>query len=111
METAKDQMETAKVFSYATDIEYQKQGIVSKQIIKKPTGNVTLFAFDSGQILSEHSAPFDALVQVIEGQGEVLINGQPFELNAGECIIMPANIPHAINAKQSFKMLLTMIRS
>jgi quercetin dioxygenase-like cupin family protein len=111
METPKDQMASATVFSYAGEVNYQSQGIVSKQIIKKPTGNVTLFAFDAGQNLSEHSAPFDALVQVIDGQGEILINGQPFQLNTGECIIMPANIPHAVNAKQAFKMLLTMIRS
>lgn len=110
METNNESTTPGNVFSMNDIIDYQSGGIVSKQIIKRATGNVTLFAFDQGENLSEHSAPFDALVQVLEGQGEIVINGQPNFLNAGECIIMPANIPHAVNAKQQFKMLLTMIR-
>ena len=111
MDTTKDASAPGTTFSFKDIIDYQSQGIVSKQIIKKATGNVTLFAFDQGENLSEHSAPFDALVQVLEGQGEIVINGEPHSVSAGEAIIMPGNIPHAVNAKQQFKMLLTMIRS
>jgi quercetin dioxygenase-like cupin family protein len=91
-------------------VEYSAEGIVSKRVIQQEKGNVTLFAFDKGQKLSEHSAPFDAMVQVLEGRAEILINRLPFELNAGQAIIMPANIPHAVNAVEKFKMLLTMIK-
>jgi quercetin dioxygenase-like cupin family protein len=90
--------------------EYATEGIVSKKIIQKDTGNVTLFAFDKGQKLSEHSAPFDALVQVLEGRAEIKINSKPFVVEAGKAIIMPANVPHAVDAIEKFKMLLTMIR-
>ncbi len=92
-------------------IEYQKDAIVSKTIIEKKTGTVTLFSFDQGQGLSEHTAPFDALVQVLEGAVEIKISGKPFTLKKGEMIIMPANEPHALKAAGQFKMLLTMIRS
>lgn len=92
-------------------VGYQKAAIVSKTIIEKKTGTVTLFAFDAGQGLSEHTAPFDALVQVLDGQVEIRIAGQPFNLKEGEFIIMPANKPHALKAVSAFKMLLTMIRS
>jgi quercetin dioxygenase-like cupin family protein len=91
-------------------IDYSAEGIVSKRIIQQAKGNVTLFAFDQGQKLSEHSAPFDAMVQVLEGKAEILINGTPYELITGQAIIMPANIPHAVNATEKFKMLLTMIK-
>jgi len=91
-------------------VEYSAEGIVSKRVIQKEKGNVTLFAFDKGQKLSEHSAPFDAMVQVLEGQAEILINRVPYLLGAGQSIIMPANIPHAVNAVEKFKMLLTMIK-
>ncbi len=90
---------------------YQEGSIVSRQITKAEAGNVTLFAFDSGQELSEHTAPFDALVHILDGQAEIRIAGQPFVLSAGEAIIMPANQPHAVRASGRFKMLLTMIRS
>lgn len=90
---------------------YQEGSIVSRQITKAEAGNVTLFAFDSGQELSEHTAPFDALVHILDGQAEIRIAGQPFVLSAGEAIIMPANQPHAVRASSRFKMLLTMIRS
>jgi quercetin dioxygenase-like cupin family protein len=91
-------------------VDYSAEGIVSKRVIQKEKGNITLFAFDKGQKLSEHSAPFDAMVQVLEGKAEILINKVPFEVNAGQAIIMPANIPHAVNAVEKFKMLLTMIK-
>lgn len=90
---------------------YQEGSIVSRQITKAEAGNVTLFAFDTGQELSEHTAPFDALVHILDGQAEIRIAGQPFVLLAGEAIIMPANQPHALRASSRFKMLLTMIRS
>lgn len=91
-------------------IEYSKSSIVSKTIIEKKTGTVTLFAFDKEQNLSEHTAPFDAMVLVIEGEGEIIINKRSYILKSGQMIIMPANIPHAVNAKKKFKMLLTLIK-
>ena len=96
--------------NFVDKVDYSAEGIVSKRVIQKEKGNITLFAFDKGQMLSEHTAPFDAMVQVIEGRAEIRIAGQPNELNAGESIIMPANVPHAVNAIEKFKMLLTMIR-
>ena len=92
-------------------VDYQTGSIVSREIIKKKTGTVTLFAFDQGQGLSEHTAPFDAMVYVLDGEAEVTISGKPFRLRAGEMIIMPANEPHAVSAVKKFKMLLAMIRS
>ena len=92
-------------------VSYQKEAVVSKTIIEKNTGTVTLFAFYMGQGLSEHTAPFDALVQVLDGEVEIRISGKPFHLKQGEIIIMPANEPHALKAVSNFKMLLTMIRS
>jgi quercetin dioxygenase-like cupin family protein len=92
-------------------VNYQKEAVVSKTIIDKSTGTVTLFAFATGQGLSEHTAPFDALVQVLDGEVEIRISGNPFHLKQGEIIIMPANEPHALKAVNNFKMLLTMIRS
>jgi len=100
-----------KKSSLAELIEYQPQAVVSKTILEKPSGTVTLFAFDRGQGLSEHTAPFDALVQVIEGEAEITISGKPFCLGAGEFIVMPADEPHALGAVERFKMLLTMIRA
>ncbi len=100
----------SQVMNFAEKVDYSSEGIVSKRVIQKETGNVTLFAFDKGQKLSEHSAPFDAMVQVLEGKVEILINRQPYQLTAGQSIIMPANIPHAVNAIEKFKMLLTMIK-
>lgn len=100
------------VIPMADSITYQQGTVVSKQlIIKKDTGNVTLFAFDEGQGLSEHSAPFDALVHVLEGEAEVTVSKKPYTVKAGEMIIMPANHPHALKAVRRFKMLLVMIRS
>ncbi len=91
--------------------EYQTGAVVSRQVIKAESGNVTLFAFDEGQELSEHTAPFDALVQVLDGQAEISISGKPFLLKPGEVIIMPAGQPHAVKAVGKFKMLLTMIKA
>lgn len=90
---------------------YQEGSVVSRILVRRSTGNVTLFAFDEGQELSEHTAPFDALVHVLEGNAEIVIAGKPFQLGAGEVILMPANRPHALRAISRFKMLLIMIRS
>ncbi len=90
--------------------EYQKGSIVSRTIIDKKTGTVTLFSFDEGQGLSEHTAPFDALVCVLDGEAEITIAGKPLRVKAGEMTIMPANRPHALKAVKRFKMLLVMIR-
>ena len=91
-------------------INYQTGSVVSRQITKADGGNVTLFAFDKGQELSEHTAPFDALVHIVEGEAEIIISGKSFHLKNGDAIIMPANEPHAVKATGQFKMLLTMIR-
>jgi quercetin dioxygenase-like cupin family protein len=100
----------SNVFRFEGSVEYSNEGIVSKRVIDRPAGTVTLFAFDKGQRLSTHSAPFDAMVQVVEGNAEIVINEAPFHLGAGETIIMPAGIPHAVNATEKFKMVLTMIK-
>ena len=92
-------------------IDYQDLSIVSKEIIKKDTGTVTLFAFSKGQGLSEHTAPFDAMVTILDGEAEISIDGNPIPVKAGEMIIMPANIPHALKAVENFKMMLVMIKS
>jgi quercetin dioxygenase-like cupin family protein len=97
-------------FRFPESIEYSKEGIVSKRVIDRPAGTVTLFAFDKGQRLSTHSAPFDAMVQVVEGEAEIIINEVPFHLSQGETIIMPAQVPHGVNAAEKFKMILTMIK-
>ncbi len=89
---------------------YQKGSVVSRTIIDKKTGTVTLFSFDEGQGLSEHTAPFDALVYVLDGEAEISISGKPLRVKAGEMTIMPANRPHALKAVKRFKMLLVMIR-
>lgn len=103
--------ETAKVFDLTQEIEYSENGIISKRILEKQTGNISLFSFDKGQKLSEHTAPFDAFVQVIEGESEILIDGKSHILKTGNSIIMPAGIPHAVNATERFKMMLTMIKA
>lgn len=97
-------------FHFVNEVEYSSGGIVSKNVLKRPTGNISLFAFDKGEGLSEHTAPFDALVQVIEGSARVIIGGNPNDLVTGEAIIMPANVPHALQATEKFKMVLTMIK-
>jgi quercetin dioxygenase-like cupin family protein len=100
-----------KVDTLVDVVKYQEGSVVSRTLIKKKTGTVTLFAFDEGQGLSEHSAPFDALVCVLDGEVEIMISGKPFILKQGEMIIMPANKPHALKAIRKFKMMLTMIKS
>lgn len=92
-------------------IEYSTSSVVSRTLKENKAGTITLFAFDAGQGLSEHSAPFDAVVQVIDGEGRFIIGGEEHDLKAGQLIIMPANVPHAVRAKQRFKMLLTMLRA
>lgn len=91
-------------------IDYQDGSVVSKEVIKGKSGTVTLFAFDEGQGLSEHTAPFDALVYIIDGEAEIILSGKSNSLKAGEMIVMPANEPHALKALKRFKMMLTMIR-
>ena len=103
--------EKATIYETEKLVEYQEGSVVSKEIIKKETGTVTIFAFDKNEGLSEHTAPFDAMVQVIDGTLELTIDGELFTLTKGNMIIMPANIPHALHAKERFKMVLTMIKS
>jgi quercetin dioxygenase-like cupin family protein len=101
----------SEILNIAALADYQTGAIVSRQVTKVEGGNVTLFAFDQGQELSEHTAPFDALVHMLDGEAEIKISGKPFLLKAGEAIIMPANEPHAVRAVRRFKMLLTMIKA
>lgn len=101
----------SEILRIAELVGYQDGSVVSRQITKADAGNVTLFAFDKDQELSEHTAPFDALVHVLDGTTEVRISGKAFNLEAGDAIVMPANEPHALKALTRFKMLLTMIRS
>ena len=101
-----------KVLNLKDEITYASGAVISKTLLKKETGNITLFSFDKGQGLSEHTSPFDAVVQVVEGEGAFIIDGEMKTAKEGEMIIMPANIPHDVQAaEQPFKMLLTMIRS
>jgi quercetin dioxygenase-like cupin family protein len=102
--------EHSQVFRFPEKVDYSNEGIISKRVIDRPVGTVTLFSFDKGQRLSTHSAPYDAMLQVIEGTAEIIINEVPFNLAAGETIIMPAGIPHAVTATEKFKMVLTMIK-
>ena len=99
-----------QVVKLAELVDYQANSVVSREILKKDTGTVTVFAFDAGQGLSEHTAPFDALVCVLDGEVEISISGKPHHMGAGEMIIMPANRPHALKAVSRFKMLLVMVR-
>ena len=99
------------VISLVNYIDVQPDSVVSKTLIKKKAGTVTLFAFDQGQGLSEHTAPFDAFVQLLQGSAEITIGTTAYQLNDGDALILPANVPHALTAPQPFKMLLTMIKS
>ncbi len=92
-------------------VNYQDGSVVSKEIIKKPTGTVTIFAFDQGQGLSEHTAPFDAMVCVLDGEVEIIISGESHHLKEGEMIVMPGGEPHALKALTQFKMMLVMVKS
>jgi len=100
-----------QVYRAADLIAYQKGAVVSRTILDQPTGTVTLFAFDEGQGLSEHTAPYDALVYLLDGEAEIIIAGHSYLVERGELIIMPADKPHALTARTRFKMLLIMIRS
>ena len=102
---------TEKVLCASALVDYQEGAVVSREILKKGTGTVTVFAFDAGQGLSEHTAPFDAMVHVLDGEAEITIAGTARNVCAGEIIIMPANKPHALRAVKRFKMMLIMIRS
>ena len=107
-----DPQEAAPLTGVMADlVAYQAGAVVSRVILKQGTGNVTLFAFDRGQELSEHSTPFDALVHVLDGAAEITVGGTPYDLRAGDMILMPATIPHALKANTRFKMALTMIRT
>ena len=115
MEQEKEQTGIDKLATQAVRlidlVDYQEGSVVSKTIIDKKTGTVTLFAFDTGQGLSEHTAPFDALVYLLDGEAEVTISGESLRLKAGQMVIMPARQPHALKSIKKFKMLLIMIRS
>lgn len=102
---------TSTIFSLEKSINYSDGGVISKQITKNSSGNITLFSFDEGQGLSEHTAPYDAIIQILDGEAEVKIDGISYVLIKGESIIMPANHPHALQALKKFKMLLTMIKT
>jgi quercetin dioxygenase-like cupin family protein len=106
-----NEFEKSKVFAFAGSVEYADGAIVSKTVLKRETGNISLFAFGKGEALSEHTAPFDALLQAVDGKGEIVIGGKSFMLDSGQSIIMPANIPHSVRAVEKFKMVLTMIKS
>ncbi len=102
--------ETSHIFNLNKSVEYSSNGIISKRVIDRNTGTITLFSFDKDQKLSEHTAPFDALVQVLDGKAEISIGGKKHIVSAGESIILPAGVIHAVNAVEQFKMLLTMIK-
>lgn len=106
-----DERINAQILNLNTAIDYQNESVVSQTLVGKETGTVTLFAFTQGEGLSEHTAPFDAMVHVIEGTVEIKISGTPHQLHAGDAIVMPANKPHALKAITAFKMLLIMIKS
>ncbi len=105
-----NEFEKGKIFSYNESINYAEKAIVSKHILKKETGNISLFAFDKDEGLSEHTAPFDAVVFIVDGKADIKIDGVSNILEAGENIIMPANVPHALIAVEKFKMVLTMLK-
>ena len=104
------QLPGGQAMGLASLVGYAADAIVSRTLVDKAAGTVTVFAFDAGQRLSEHTAPFDALVQVVDGTGVITVDGEEHAVAAGEVILMPANVPHAVRADERFKMLLTMIR-
>lgn len=107
----KGEMPSADAVCLMDLVTYQDGSVVSRTIVKRPTGTVTLFAFDAGQGLSEHTAAFDALAHVLEGEAEITVSGRPLTAKTGEAVLLPANQPHALKALSRFKMVLTMIRS
>lgn len=108
---ANNEFDKGVKFSFNDSIKYNDQAVVSRHILKKENGNVSLFAFDKGEALSEHSTPFDALVYIVDGKADIIIDGKSNILEANESIVMPANIPHALKAVEAFKMVLTMIKT
>jgi quercetin dioxygenase-like cupin family protein len=104
-------IKTGEIFTFPGSIEYSSGSIVSKTIIKNSAGNISLFAFDKGEGLSEHTAPFDALVQIIDGKAMIIIGGSEHLVVSGESVIMPANVTHALKAVERFKMILTMVKA
>jgi quercetin dioxygenase-like cupin family protein len=108
--TGRLEIAEAQAFPLLGLVNYQEGSVVSRVILKRDKGNVTVFAFDEGQGLSEHTSPFDALLQVIEGEAEVTVAGTPIALRAGEVVLLPAEKPHAVKATARFKMVLTMVR-
>jgi quercetin dioxygenase-like cupin family protein len=112
MENERDRttMPTAEPVTLADLVGYQDDSVVSRTLAKQNGGSVTLFAFDHGQSLSEHTVPFDALVEILDGEAELVIGGKRIEAVAGQAVLMPANVPHAVNAVERFKMLLIMVR-
>ena len=109
-EKGKSKLQPGETLDLADLVKYGEDSIVSRTLVNSSAGTVTLFAFDEGQGLSEHTAPFDALVHIIEGESEVIIDGKANRVREGQLILMPASIPHALNAKKRFKMMLTMVR-
>lgn len=108
---SENKIELSKAHNLAKLAEYAPGAVVSREIVNKGIGTLTVFAFDKGQAISEHSAPFDAIVQILDGESEWTIGNESVSCSAGEIMIMPANIPHAVKANKKFKMLLTMIKS
>jgi quercetin dioxygenase-like cupin family protein len=108
---AKSRMPPNEVLDVAGMVRYAEDSIVSRTLVENDAGTITLFAFAAGQGLSEHSTPFDALVEVLDGEGEFTVGGNAHIVAAGQILLMPANVPHAVEAKKPFKMLLTMLRS
>ena len=108
---AKTKLSPARAYSVAELTDYAEGAIVSRTLADKESGTVTIFAFDAGQGLSEHTTPFDTLVHIVEGTAEVTIAGEPVKASAGQIVLMPANVPHALKALEPFKMLLIMLRS
>ena len=108
---APNELVTGRAVALAGQVDYVAGSVVSRTLAKKPTGTITLFAFDAGQGLSEHQTPYDAFVQIVDGAGVLRIGGKDVVAKAGEVVVMPANIPHAVKAIERFKMLLVMIRS
>lgn len=105
------EIENAKPFMPLDSVDYATKSVVSRTIIKKSAGNITLFAFDKDEGLAEHSSPHEALVQILDGKAEITIGGNPNIVQTGQMIILPANIPHSLQANERFKMMLTMIKS
>jgi len=108
---SKRELPAAEVVRLLDLVNYQEGAVVSRTIVNRTTATVTLFAFDAGQGLSEHTAPFDALAHLLEGEAEIVVSGKPLLTKAGEAVLMPAHQPHSLKALTRFKMLLTMIRS